>query len=267
MRRIGVALAALAAIAVVLPGSGLASAQDGETAQLRVAHLSPDAPNVDVRVDGRIVLENVPFKTVSAYLEIAAGEHRIRVTATGGSVPVLIDTTVILDAGTAYTVAATGLLGKNDLRPLVLQDDRSTTANQAKVRVVHASPDAPAVDVAVADGSVLFSNVAFRNESGYATVDPATYDLQVRPAGTQDVALTVPGVTFEAATNYTVFAIGQLGNDTLEALRVVDAAGANEETTPPAPTPTNPGLSPGLTAFAVIVFLAALGVVLAIRLW
>lgn len=264
MRRIGVALVAMA---LVLAGSGLASAQDGDTAQLRVAHLSPDAPNVDVRVDGDIVLDDVPYKTVSDYLEIAAGEHRIQVTPTGGSVPIVIDTNVILNPDGAYTVAATGLLGQDDLRPIVLQDDQSTAANQAKVRVVHASPDAPAVDVAVADGPVLFSSVSFRNESGYATVDPATYDLQVRPAGTQDVALTVSGVTLEAGTNYTVFAVGQLDDETLEALTVVDATSENEETTTPAPTPPNPGLSPGLTAFVVIVFLAALGVVLAIRLW
>lgn len=264
MQRIGVALVVMA---LVLGGSSLASAQDGDTTQLRVAHLSPDAPNVDVRIDGRIVLENVPFEAVTDYLEISAGEHRVRVTPTGGSVPVVVDTTVILEAGAAYTVAATGLLGEDDLRPIVLQDDRSTTAGQAKVRIVHASPDAPAVDVAVADGPMLVSSLPFRNESGYATVDPATYDLQVRPAGTQDVALSVPGVTFEASTNYTVFAIGQLSNDTLGALTVVDTAGADEERTPPAPTPPNPGLGPGLTAFAVIVFLAALGVVLALRLW
>ena len=37
----------------------------------------------------------------------------------------------------------------------------SAQEGAAQARVVHASPDAPAVDVAVAGGPVLFSNVAF----------------------------------------------------------------------------------------------------------
>ena len=43
-------------------------------ARVRVAHLSPDAPAVDVWVDGSRVLENVPFKAFSSYLELPAGD-------------------------------------------------------------------------------------------------------------------------------------------------------------------------------------------------
>ena len=50
-------------------------------------------------------------------------------------------------------MAATGFLAS--IQPLVLEDDRGTTG-QAKVRFVHTSPDAPAVDVAVKGGPVLF---------------------------------------------------------------------------------------------------------------
>ncbi len=196
------------------------SASSTSAAQVRVAHLSPDAPAVDVWVDGAVVLSGVPFQAISSYLSVPAGSRRIQVTPAGRSTPVVIDATLDLAGGTPYTVAATGRLSA--IAPLPLLDDRNPTASRAKVRFVHAAPDAPAVDIAVAGGPILFSNVAFRGSAGYAAVDPGTYDLEVRVAGTSTVALRVPGVSLSGGVNYTIFAAGLLGNGTLTALPAVD---------------------------------------------
>jgi hypothetical protein len=189
-------------------------------ANVRVAHLSPDAPPVDVYVNSTKALSGVSFKDISSYLPVPAGSANFRVTPANAASPVVIDATVNLNEGGNYTVAATGLLAS--IQPLVLEDDRGTTG-QSKVRFVHASPDAPAVDLAVTGGPVLFSGVSFRQASGYPQVAPATYDLEARPAGTSAVALAVPGVTLRPGTNYTVFAVGLLSNKSLAALPVVDA--------------------------------------------
>jgi hypothetical protein len=190
------------------------------TALVRVAHLSPDAPLVDVYVNGARALSGVAFKDVSSYLPIPSGSVNIKVTPANAATPVVIDATVNLNNGGNYTVAATGFLAS--IQPLVLEDDRGTTG-QAKVRFVHTSPDAPAVDVAVKGGPVLFSNVSFRQFSGYPQVAPGTYDLEVRVAGTTTVALAVPGVALRSGTNYSIFAVGLLSNKSLAALPAVDA--------------------------------------------
>ena len=190
------------------------------TALVRVAHLSPDAPLVDVYVNGTKALSGVAYKDVSSYLPIPAGSANFRVSPANAATPVVIDATVNLSSGGNYTVAATGFLAS--IQPLLLEDDRGTTG-QAKVRFVHTSPDAPAVDIAVAGGPVLFSNVSFRQFSGYPQVAPGTYDLEVRPAGTTTVALAIPGVSLRPGTNYTVFAVGLLSNKSLAALPAVDA--------------------------------------------
>jgi len=209
-------------LGVVLLAPTLAFA-DGHATLVRVAHLSPDAPAVDVWLDGGIVLSDVPYKTVSSYLELPSGSRRVQVTPAGETKPVVIDAMVEFESDKAYTVAATGFLGEDDLLPLVLVDDRFTMVSEAKIRFVHTSPDAPAVDVGQSDGSVVFGDVAFRKSSTYAQLPAASYDLEVRAAGTMDIALSVPGVTLEEGTNYTVFAIGSLNEGTLEALAVVDA--------------------------------------------
>ena len=190
--------------------------------RLRVAHLSTDAPNVDVWVNGSVVLSNVPFQAVSDYLDLDAGEYRIQVTPTGVTAPIVIDATVELQAGSVYTVAAVGFLSSDSLVPLVLLDDLSI-GQGARLRFVHASADTGGVDVAVAGGPVLFSGVTFQESSDYVEVPGGTYDLEVRPAGSSTVALSIPGVAVQAGTTYTVFAVGRSFNGTLGPLPVVDA--------------------------------------------
>jgi hypothetical protein len=192
--------------------------------EVRVAHLSPDAPNVDVAVDGAVLLSDVPYEAISDYLEVPSGPHNVTVTPAGATEPVVIDADVDVVANTAATIAATGLLGAGDLQPLALEDDRLTTG-QAKVRFVHTSPDAPAVDIAIPDGRVVqgFKNIAFRESSRYVALDAGTYDLDVRVSGTRTVALSLEGVDLAAGTNYTVFAIGLLADGSLGATVTVDA--------------------------------------------
>lgn len=195
-----------------------------QSAMVRVAHLSPDAPAVDIWVNGEVVLEEVPYKAVSGYLELPAGVHQIQVSPAGKTEPIVIDATITFKANTSYTVAATGLLNEDDLAPILLMDDSSVTMSNSKVRFVHTSPDAPAVDVAQAGGAVLFKEADFREASSYLELPAGTYDLEVRVANTMNVALPLPGVTLEEGTNYTVFAIGTLEEGTLEALPVIDAS-------------------------------------------
>ena len=189
--------------------------QNQNQTHVRVAHLSPDAPNVDVYVNGKKTLSNVPFKTVSGYLTLPAGRYRFEVRPAGAasnSKPV-IDATAKLGKGKYYTVAATNFLAH--ISPLVLQDDVSAPATgEAKIRVVHASPDAPAVDVAVKNGPVLISNLVFGTASNTLSVPAKTYDLEVRVAGTETVALPLPGVKLEAGKVYTVFAADRLSKIT-----------------------------------------------------
>jgi len=219
-RRMAILAVAAAPLVLAACGKDNVTAPSTATARVRVAHLSPDAPAVDVYVNGTKALSNVPFKDVSSYLPVPAGSTSFRVTPANAASPVVIDATVTLNAGGNYTVAATGFLA--GIQPLLLEDDRGTTG-QSKVRFVHASPDAPAVDIAVTGGPVLFSNVSFRQASGYPQVAPSTYDLEARPAGTSTVALAVPDVTLRPGTNYTVFAVGLLSNGSLSALPAVDA--------------------------------------------
>jgi LPXTG-motif cell wall-anchored protein len=190
-----------------------------------VVHASPDAPAVDVWVNGSVAFSNAPFQGITDYAELAPGSYQVQVSPTGATEPIVIDANLDLAADTDYTVVAVGELA--NIEPLVLIDDNSApAAGKAHVRFVHASPDAPAVDIAVANGGpVLFSNVPFKGVGDYLPVDAGTYDLEARIAGTDTVALSVPGVMLEEGNVYTIFAMGFAGAEpALTAVPSLDAS-------------------------------------------
>ena len=80
--------------------------------------------------------------------------------------------------------------------------------NEARIRVVHASADAPAVDV-YANGGLVVEALPFKAASGYLAVPPGTYQIQVRVAGTQTTVLS-QSLTLMGGTDYTAFAMGSV---------------------------------------------------------
>ena len=240
------ALAAIGGVVAIAFAAFTSGASAADMARVRVVHASPDAPAVDVYADGAKVLTNVAFKGSSDYLSVPAGPHNFKVFATGANPATgtaVINADATLAAGKDYTVVAIGKLA--EIKPLVLVDNNAApAAGKAHVRVVHASPDAPAVDIAVKGGAVLVPNLLFGKDAGPLPVDAGTYDLEVRAAGTTTVALPINGVQLAAGKIYTVFAVGLLnGTPKLEALPIVnDPAPAPAVAPAAAPAPAGGAL-------------------------
>lgn len=197
---------------------------------VRVVHASPDTPPVDVYVNtapgaGAPAITNLPFRSATGYVPLPTASYRFRVTPSGATSPVPIDATASIDGSTDYTIAAIGLLsGTPAISPLVLVDDNTIDPLNARVRFVHASPDAPAVDIFAAGGATpIWDAVTFGNSGGYRTIPGGSYNLEVRLDAGGGLALSIPGVTFDAGKVYTVFAVGRVGNGTLAAQPFVDA--------------------------------------------
>ena len=245
------ALLALALVPAVFAQSG--------TAKVRVVHASPDAPAVDVWVDGNKVLTNVPFFTASDYLDVPAGPHDIKVTPTGDANTAVIDAKgVTVEAGKAYTIAATGKVA--DIKPTILSDNLAApAAGKAHVRVIHFSPDAPAVDIKVKGGPTLISNLAFPKDSGYAPVDAGSYDLIVTPTGTDTVALDLPGTNLEAGKIYDVFAVGLLNGEPKLTVKVATPAPIAAAPAGPSRLPQTAGETAPLALFAAAAALLLVG--------
>ncbi|TGB04008.1 DUF4397 domain-containing protein [Halobacillus salinus] len=179
----------------------------GDMAMVRVLHASPDAPAVDVYVDGNAVVEGAEFKAATDYMELPAGEHTIEVYAAGtmGEQDPVLSADATVEAGMAYTAAAIGNLDSIELK--ITQDETEASEGMAKVRVGHFIPGAPAVDVGPIGGDALFSGAEFPMVTDYSELEAGTYDLEVRTTdGTQLIDLS--GTTIESGKVYSAFAVG-----------------------------------------------------------
>ena len=92
----------------------------------------------------------------------------------------------------------------------------------ARVRVTHAASDAPNVDVYV-DGLKVLSNVAYRVTTDYLVLPPDSYLVQVTPNGAPTSSAVISETfALSADTDYTVAAVGEIGEGTFDHVVNVD---------------------------------------------
>jgi hypothetical protein len=239
----------LLAASLVLLAATPAAAQEespapsaaSESAMVRVLHASPDAPDVDVYLDGAPVgdpLAALAFGTLSPYVPVPAGTHAVAVCATADPTVCPIEVPELtVEAGMSYTVAATNAL--DTIETQVLSDTQTADPATAMVRVVHFAADAPSVDVLTQDGATtVVSALAYPASTEYLGLEPGTYDLKVCATEDETVCPIDPAaLDLAAGTAYSVFAIGSLAAGSITAVVAVDASA-------PAMSPvTSPGAS------------------------
>ena len=107
---------------------------------VQVLHASPDAPAVDVLVNGEVALSGVDYKDSSGWGDLDAGTYSIEVQGIlpGGNASVIGPADLTFDADTINTVVA--LNDVQNIEPLVLTQPRTpVSAGAARVWVLHAA--------------------------------------------------------------------------------------------------------------------------------
>jgi Domain of unknown function (DUF4397) len=205
-------------------GASAASASTG-TGYLRLAHLSPNTPAVDVYLysfgdpSAMVVLHHVAYGEVSPYESVASGEYTVAMRAAGAeasSKPVL-STTIDVASGHAYTVAGMG--PESGLRLQVIGDSLAMARDEALVRVIQASMHQTSVTV-TAGSTTLGTDLNFTTVTSYKAVTPGT--VTVTAAGQSEHGSGT--FTFAADTIYTIVVLDDSGHLGLTSL--VDSSGS-----------------------------------------
>jgi hypothetical protein len=197
-------------------------------AYVRLAHLSPDTPNVDVYVSSvadpkdSFVVPGVGYGAVSPYRALAPGSYVVSMRGAGAAAdsPPVISTTVDAKAGQAYTVAGTGLSASLGLT--VLSDQLALPpADKAAVRCINGAVSASSVDLGQAGKQPWATGVKFATTTPYTDVSLGTWTLHVSAPGKPSVDLPV---TIDANSTYSVVLLDKKGAFTAQLIR--DSAGS-----------------------------------------
>lgn len=173
-------LAVLAALVLCATPAAASSGGPG-TGWVRLAHLSPGTPVVDVYLyafgdpHAHTVLHNVGLGDISGYLALPAGEYTVAIRKASTNTP-LISTAVWVDSGMMYTIVGIGEGKRTRLE--VLDDTFTASPSLAMVRVLSASVSQRQVSVRV--GNVAAGrNLGFGQLSAYRTVAKGTDQILV----------------------------------------------------------------------------------------
>jgi len=214
---------------VALNGAGSLEILDVNTpTSLQVIHASPDAPAVDIVVDGGVLVPGLEFPDATGFVEVPGGTYNVSVTVAGNPGAIAIGPVDLeLMSGERYSIFAVGELAV--IEPLILMDDPRRVSTNAKVRIVHASPTAADVDIYVtAVGADInaemptLENVAFKANTGFLALPAGDYDVTVTPAGTKTAAIGPATISISDGGVYTAVARNPLPGSVELGLIVLD---------------------------------------------
>lgn len=173
---------------------------------IRFLHASPGTPAVDIYLDGDLLFSSIVYNELSNYLVVGPEKTHIQVFTAGEDFSPLLDAQLDIPASSTITIAIIDTPPGIGLLPIFFSVELATDAN-ALIRFVHLSPASPAMDLALRQGNTLFSGVEYTQVTGFQTLSPDVYDLQLQTAGGGEV-LAADVLKAMERRAYTVYAIG-----------------------------------------------------------
>lgn len=192
-------------------------------AYVSLYNASPEITALDILVDNtQINIYPFEYTEYTGYQRFYTGDRNFKITPVNAN-NTLADTTVTFEDGQAYSVFIVDETNGVDI--LVLEDNApNPSENNAMLRVVHLSPDAPEVNLFTEGASdPLFSGLTFKEATDFTEVSADEYDFEVRSGG--DALLTIPDINLRSGWFYTIivrgFATPPSGNDNVLSAEII----------------------------------------------
>jgi Domain of unknown function (DUF4397) len=197
----------------VLSGCGGSSG----TGNLRFVQASPDAPESNLYIDGKLVSANLGYGNASGYISLDVGTRHVQVVPGSGASPIL-DLKVSVVSSGYETLIETGKVANK--QSLLLTDTSTITTTttatitEGGVRVVNAALNMGTADVyvvaagsSIAAVSPVATVVGVNSYTGYELVPVGAYEVFMTAPGTKNVFLNTGSINMTSDVNQTVVAL------------------------------------------------------------
>ncbi|MFD0793664.1 DUF4397 domain-containing protein [Mucilaginibacter litoreus] len=175
-------------------------------AHVRVVNTVEGSASQDLYVDDtKVTSSAVAYAENSDFTEVRTGDRKATF-HNSGSTDVNTSFDLSLDIGKYYTVYYTA--DGSSKTSFVTEEDMSAPASgKAKVRFVHLSSAAASkIDLAIANGEKIFTDLAYRTASAYKEVD-ANASFKLYTSGSSTIGLNIP-TSLEAGKIYVIYFTG-----------------------------------------------------------
>ena len=177
-------------------------------AGLSIVQASPTAESLDFYIDDKKTDIELTYAKKIDYLNLFPGKRKLSINKKGGQSVLLAEELTLKDY-IGYTLFVVDKL--ETVKFLFLDDDLTKpAAGKAKVRFVNVSPDAPALNLAIAGKETdLVTNKLFKEYSTFVEIDAAekvTFNVKDKESGS--LQTSIADVKIEAGYAYTVWVKG-----------------------------------------------------------
>jgi hypothetical protein len=215
-------LCSVAAPAVAAAEPHAPNAPGAPTGWVRLGHLSPKTPPVDIYLSPfgqpqRVAFREAAYGAVTPYSALAPGTYTVsmRPANAPASSPPALSANVDVKANTANTMLVFENGPNGTIRGQLLTDDLAAPAGgDGKVRVVQGAPESTTMDVAAVNGPTLASGLRYGDSSDYVTVPGGHWDVALKHGDTSSPAT----LDVRPATVCTVVVLNKAGVLTLSEL-------------------------------------------------
>jgi hypothetical protein len=192
--------------------SSCGSTGGGVIASVRFLQGSPDAPQVNVLIDGKVVAGGLNYGNASTYSTEQPRAHHVQVIPTAGGAAIL-DQNILFAAASTQTILFTGPAAGIQL--VTLTDGGTTSVSgSGYVRVVNASSAMGPADVyivpagsGIGGATPVKAALAFGADTGYQVMVAGDYQVFMTTPNLPDVLLNTGSISLTAAQNQTVVAL------------------------------------------------------------
>lgn len=200
----------LGAALICLGAAFLAVGCGSGSARFRFVQASTGVPtNVDLQVDGKVVQSAVGFGQTATYRSTSSGSHKFELFAAGTTTNPYVNATFSLGSGDTTVIAEDPFLSIK-LAPYT-DDNTAPTTGNTKLRIIHASPTAQAIDVYVvpAGGGIggfnpQITSLTYPTASSYLSIPAAGYDVVLTVSRSQQSILSSDTYTLTAGQVRTI---------------------------------------------------------------
>jgi hypothetical protein len=213
-RRVGLVALCLAIGFMIGCGGG----SSDTTQQLRIVAASPDAPPVDILIDGTQGATSLAYTNSTGYLSVKSGSRHIQALTVSNSTSVF-DQTISISASTNETLLLIGSAAK--VQSLLLTDgatNSTITTGDGKVRVVNASQTMGPADVYIVNAGASLagktptsSAVDFGKATDYALASIGDFQVFMTQPGTTNVFLNTGPLDLTQSQFKTIIAVDDPG--------------------------------------------------------
>jgi trimeric autotransporter adhesin len=190
---------------------GCGSSSSG-TANLRIFQASPDAPHVNILIDGASTAPNIVYGNNTGYLSLKSGSHHVQAVPVNASTPIF-DQSISVASSSNQTLLLTGAAAS--IKPVTLTDGgTTTTTGDGHVRVLNASSTMGPADVYIVPAGSSIAGVqptsaalALDKDTGYKLIAAGSFQVFLTAPGTTNAYVSTGPINLTSGQNQTVVAL------------------------------------------------------------